>query len=127
MRACLWLPLLSLLAAPALGQVAVNQISFPRHIGRTLDAPVTLAYTRTSNAAAVIQTVLAPQVTPAALPAGCRAITVGGAPPAAPGPAATSASRSRRRRWARSAWWPRARGAPAPATPAPCRARASSW
>jgi uncharacterized repeat protein (TIGR01451 family) len=41
---------------------------------------VTLAYTRTSNAAAVIQTVLAPQVTPAALPAGCRAITVGGDP-----------------------------------------------
>jgi uncharacterized repeat protein (TIGR01451 family) len=71
--------LLGIGAGPALAQVTVNQILFPPNIGRTLDATVTIDYVRTSSAAAVITTVIPPQlsVNPPAPPAGCTITAVG--------------------------------------------------
>ena len=73
---------LTLSAGSAFAQVAVNQILFPVNVGRTLDVTVTIDYTRTSAAAAVIQTVIPPQLSfnPPALPAGCVSTLVGGNP-----------------------------------------------
>ena len=65
-------------AAPAVAQVAVNQILFPANIGRTLDATVSIDFTRTSAAPAVIRTPIPAQlgVNPPAPPAGCT-VTAG--------------------------------------------------
>ncbi|WP_088278553.1 SdrD B-like domain-containing protein, partial [Ideonella sp. A 288] len=63
-------------AGSASAQVTVNQILFPSNIGRTLDAVVTIDYTRTNAAAATISTVIPPQlsVNPPAPPAGCSVV-----------------------------------------------------
>ncbi|KGK41077.1 hypothetical protein LH51_17565 [Nitrincola sp. A-D6] len=56
--------------------VVVNSLTVPQNIGRTLDAEVSIAWTRTSAAAAVITTPLPAQVSvnPPAPPAGCSVI-----------------------------------------------------
>ncbi|MFO1326127.1 MAG: SdrD B-like domain-containing protein [Rubrivivax sp.] len=68
--------------AGAQAQVAVNQILFPSNVGRLLDVSVAIDWTRTSGAAAVIQTVIPPQLSiePPALPAGCVSTVVAGSP-----------------------------------------------
>lgn len=57
-------------------QVVVNSLSLPATVGRDLDAEVTIAWSRTSSAAAVISTPLPAQVSvnPPAPPAGCSVI-----------------------------------------------------
>ncbi len=79
-RRPLWL-MAALLALPlaAQAQVTVNQILFPVNIGRTLDATVTVDYTRTTAAPAVIQTIIPSQlgVNPPLPPANCSIVAVG--------------------------------------------------
>jgi hypothetical protein len=67
---------LGLSGGAAVAQVAVNQILFPVNIGRTLDATVSIDYTRTSAALAVIRTPIPAQlgVDPPAPPAGCTVL-----------------------------------------------------
>ncbi|MEN9631194.1 MAG: hypothetical protein RJA10_4422, partial [Pseudomonadota bacterium] len=65
---------LAALGSPsAWAQVAVNQVLFPVNIARTLDTTVSIEFTRTSAAPAVIRTPIPSQlsVDPPAPPAGC--------------------------------------------------------
>ena len=56
LRFALLLLALGVSGGGAVAQVAVNQILFPVNIGRTLDATVSIDFTRTSAAPAVIRT-----------------------------------------------------------------------
>ena len=75
-RSALLLWGIGLAATTALAQVSVNQVLFPSNIGRTLDATVSIDYTRTSAAAATISVAIPPQLSanPPAPPAGCVAV-----------------------------------------------------
>lgn len=64
------------MAELANAQIIVNSLTVPQNIGRTLDAEVSIAWTRTSAIDAVITTVLPSEISvnPPAPPAGCSVV-----------------------------------------------------
>lgn len=76
LRAAAVCGLLAVATGPAHAQVVVNSLSIPASIGRSLDAEVTISWSRTNSAAAVITTPLPAQISvnPPAPPAGCTVV-----------------------------------------------------